>query len=78
MTTDSDMTSNHALSRKGPGKTTVASDGKNVVVRLYINGRDVAHLTDGATSPAILTPGQVGIRGDNTEAEFKNFRVTTA
>jgi hypothetical protein len=58
-------------------KTTVASDGKKVVVRLYMNSRDVAHLTDGGTSPAILTPGRVGIRGDNTEAEFKNFRVTT-
>jgi hypothetical protein len=57
-------------------KTTVASHGKTVVIRLSIDGHIVAHLTDGATSPAILTPGRVGIRGDNTEAEFKDFQVT--
>jgi len=57
-------------------KTTVASHGKTVVIRLSIGGHIVAHLTDGTTCPAILTPGRVGIRGDNTEAEFKDFQVT--
>jgi hypothetical protein len=59
-------------------KTSVVSDGNKVVIRLYLDGRDVAHLTDGGSIPAILAPGRVGIRGDNTEAEFKSFRVTTA
>ena len=52
---------------------TIQSAGDKVVVRLFINRHQIARLTD--TRQAILQPGAVGIRGDNTEFQFKDFQV---
>jgi hypothetical protein len=45
-------------------------------ISLYIDGRQLLKRTDtGIGGDALTAPGGVGIRGDNTEFQFKDFRV---
>ncbi|HLY49020.1 MAG TPA: hypothetical protein VKR21_07475 [Solirubrobacteraceae bacterium] len=47
-----------------------------VTISLYIDGRQLLSRTDtGSHGDALTAPGAVGIRGDNSEFEFRNFRV---
>jgi hypothetical protein len=55
------------------------SGGTLVTIAVQRNGRDVlSAVDDGTEGPAILARGAVGLRGDNCEFEFKDFRVTHA
>jgi len=49
---------------------------RSVTISLYIDGRQLLSRTDrGIGGDALTAPGAVGIRGDNTEFRFRNFRV---
>lgn len=49
---------------------------RSVTISLYINGRQLLSRTDrGIGGDPLTSPGAVGIRGDNTEFQFRNFRV---
>jgi hypothetical protein len=55
------------------------SGGTLVTIAVQRNGRDVlSAVDDGTEGPAILARGAVGLRGDNCDFEFKDFRVTRA
>lgn len=55
------------------------SGGDLVTIAVRRSGRDVlSAVDDGTEGPAILSRGAVGIRGDNCEFEFRDFRVTRA
>jgi hypothetical protein len=52
--------------------------GKEVVIRVFVAGKLLARTVDtGHPSSAIRRPGRVGIRGDNAEFEFRDFKVST-
>lgn len=51
----------------------IQSKDSGVVITMYVNHHQLAQLTD--TQQTITKPGAVGIRGDNSEFEFKNFTV---
>jgi hypothetical protein len=49
---------------------------RTVTISLYIDGRQLLSRTDAGIGGEPLTaPGAVGIRSDNTEFQFRNFRV---
>jgi hypothetical protein len=49
---------------------------QTVAIVLYINGHRMLSAVDsGIGGEALTEPGAVGIRGDNAEFEFANFRV---
>lgn len=55
------------------------SIGHSVLIRIFVDGRLLAETVDGGREgPVILRPGRVGIRGDNAEFEFADFRVSTS
>lgn len=55
----------------------IENKGGQVIIRMFINGYQVARLIDsGKEGKPIFQPGAVGIRGDNTEFQFKDFKVT--
>jgi hypothetical protein len=55
------------------------SGGTLVAIAVRQNGHDVlSAVDDGAEGAAILARGAVGLRGDNCDFEFKNFRVIGA
>ncbi|WP_345434607.1 hypothetical protein [Actinoallomurus vinaceus] len=55
------------------------SGGGLVTITVVKDGREVLSATDdGGEGAAILTPGAVGLRGDNCDFEFAGFRVTRA
>jgi hypothetical protein len=57
----------------------IMTQGPKVIIRAFINGQQVARLIDNAKQDQVISkPGAVGIRGDNTEFEFKDFQVTKA
>jgi hypothetical protein len=58
---------------------TIMTEGSKVIIRAFINGKQVARLIDNAHQDQVISkPGAVGIRGDNTEFEFKDFQVNKA
>jgi hypothetical protein len=58
-------------------KATITTSGQAVHINVFVGGQLVATATDDATGgPSILEPGRVGIRGDNSEFQFADFRVT--
>jgi hypothetical protein len=66
------------LNRWEPVRATIRSDGRAVAIALYVDGHLLARAVDlGAGGSPILRPGRVGIRGDNTEFEFRGFEVTS-
>lgn len=58
----------------------IATTGGNLVaITVRQDGRELlSAVDDGTEGPAILSDGAVGLRGDNCEFEFKDFRVTHA
>lgn len=53
--------------------------GALVAISVLREGRPLLSATDdGQKGPAILTPGAVGLRGDDCQFEFTDFRVTRA
>ena len=50
------------------------ADG-TVKLKLYVNGLKVLEVVDAAAGGPILSPGAVGIRGDNCEFYLDNFEV---
>lgn len=57
-------------------EVTVKNIGKTVEIELFINGKSVVRGLDaGKGGPAITTDGSVGVRGDNAEFYFDNFKV---
>ncbi|WP_285568278.1 hypothetical protein [Actinoallomurus iriomotensis] len=55
------------------------SGGDLVAISVRHGDREVlSAVDDGAEGPAILARGAVGLRGDNCDFEFKDFRVTHA
>jgi hypothetical protein len=53
-----------------------SNTNKTVTISLYIDGHQVLSRTDtGIGGDPLTTPGAVGIRGDNTKFEFRNFHV---
>ncbi len=58
-------------------RATIRSDRDEVAINLYVGGRLVARAIDRgvSSSPTILRPGRVGIRGDNAEFESRAFEV---
>jgi hypothetical protein len=75
---DLDRVPNHffPLHRWESVEATIAGDGHKVIIRVLINGRLVARtVDDGTRGPTILRPGHLGIRGDNAEFEFKDFKA---
>lgn len=56
-----------------------SNPNRTVTISLYIDGRELLSRTDtGIGGEALTAPGAVGIRGDNAEFEFRNFRVRAA
>jgi hypothetical protein len=59
--------------------TIKTSGGTLVAIAVRQNGHEVlSAVDDGTEGPAILAHGAVGLRGDNCDFEFKNFRVARA
>jgi hypothetical protein len=61
-------------------KVSATNSGANVVLRAWLDGKNVLTATDdgiGDTAP-ISQPGRVGLRGDYTEFMFRSFTVTHA
>jgi hypothetical protein len=55
------------------------SGGDLVAISVRHGDRELlSAVDDGAEGPAILTRGAVGLRGDNCDFEFRDFRVTGA
>src|SRR5579864_2917919 len=53
-----------------------SNPNRSVTISLYIDARQIFTRTDtGIGGDALTAPGAVGIRGDNTEFQFRNFRV---
>jgi hypothetical protein len=48
--------------------------GTGVQLTIVVDGRVVTRQTDSSRS-ALTRPGAVGLRGDNTQFEFRNFKV---
>ncbi len=58
-------------------KATITSNDGSVLIKVFVAGQQVASAVDtGEGGPAILKAGRVGIRGDNAEFEFGDFKVT--
>lgn len=50
-----------------------------MVIRLLVDGRLIARAIDDDTGgQSIIDAGRVGIRGDNSEFEFRGFQVEAA
>lgn len=59
-------------------RVTIASTGNQVIIRAFVGDRLLARMVDdGSHGQAIQRPGHVGIRGDNADFEFRDFKVTT-
>jgi hypothetical protein len=58
----------------------IRTSGANLVsISVRHDGREVlSAVDDGSEGPAILARGAVGLRGDNCDFEFRDFRVTRA
>jgi hypothetical protein len=60
-------------------EATISNTGSEVLIRLLVNGKLIARaVDDGGSGRTITQPGRVGIRGDNSEFEFRDFRVRAA
>ena len=60
-------------------QTTISNEHGRVVIRLLLDGKLLARATDDDVGGHSITQtGRVGIRGDNTEFEFRGFQVEAA
>jgi hypothetical protein len=60
-------------------QTTVSTEHGHVIIRLLLDGKLIARTTDDSIGgPSIVQAGRVGIRGDNSEFDFRGFQVLAA
>jgi hypothetical protein len=57
-------------------ETTIVADDHEATIRLLVNGKLVERVSDtGEGGPVIAASGQIGLRGDNAEFEFRRLTV---
>jgi hypothetical protein len=57
-------------------ETTIVDENDGVTIRLLLNGKLVERVSDNGKGGQVITaPGQIGLRGDNAEFEFRHLTV---